>query len=412
MSFLQTIKNVVAWEKDEDFFDKEATIKEYFKVCPPEKRRKVSNYDELYLEALKYVKKQSFEENTKDMEDYFYEMTMDEGVVAVCIGIFAYNIACDIDKNGKEWEKKLDKKVNREATIKEYLKKCPPEERKKVNSRDELYKVAKKYVGKQIYDRNNPFDKRLGKNHRTFGHDIFAFGLKSIPNDYPVYKEKIMGINDYETIGEYLSKEDGRITMLDLIWHEYGAKENSLLEGIFSCVGHTVVHFAKDLLTPDGVPLPFSSLKNDYIPLEGDDIFDQNDYILENKFNEWVDKYNGNMKASDFVTLGFIESMCKLYTAQKKLGEKAESFNRDLKIIAMGTCIMIQMSSMILNQKNIIKKGKDKGKKAMVPGAKWNVILTGAMMKAMTQEMTEVTKVRKEVNKSYSQKINEVKTNE
>lgn len=221
-----------------------------------------------------------------------------------------------------------------------------------------------------------------------------------------------MGINDYETIGEYLGKEDGRITMLDLIWHEYGAKENSLLEGIFSCVGHTVVHFAKDLLTPDGVPLPFSSLKNDYIPLEGDDIFDQNDYILENKFNEWVDKYNGNMKASDFVTLGFIESMCKLYTAQKKLGEKAESFNRDLKIIAMGTCIMIQMSSMILNQKNIIKKGKDKGKKAMVPGAKWNVILTGAMMKAMTQEMTEVTKVRKEVNKAYSQKINEVKTNE
>ena len=136
-----------------------------------------------------------------------------------------------------------------------------------------------------------------------------------------------------------------------------------------------------------------------------DDIFDQNDYILENKFNEWVNKYNGNMKASDFVTLGFIESMCKLYTAQKKLGEKAESFNRDLKIIAMGTCIMIQMSSMILNQKGIIKKGKDKGKKAMVPGAKWNVILTGAMMKAMTQEMAEVTKVRKEVNKAYSQKI-------
>ena len=69
---------------------------------------------------------------------------------------------------------------------------------------------------------------------------------------------------------------------------------------------------------------------------------------------------------------------------------------------------MIQMSSMILNQKGIIKKGKDKGKKAMVPGAKWNVILTGAMMKAMTQEMAEVTKVRKEVNKAYSQKIEEM----
>ena len=63
MSFLQTIKNVVAWEKDEDFFDKEATIKEYFKVCPPEKRRKVSNYDELYLEALYVLRKTAFSEH-------------------------------------------------------------------------------------------------------------------------------------------------------------------------------------------------------------------------------------------------------------------------------------------------------------------------------------------------------------
>ena len=47
MSFLQTIKEVVAWKKDEEFFDKEATIKEYFKVCPPDKRRKVNSYDEL-----------------------------------------------------------------------------------------------------------------------------------------------------------------------------------------------------------------------------------------------------------------------------------------------------------------------------------------------------------------------------
>jgi len=70
------------------------------------------------------------------------------------------------------------------------------------------------------------------------------------------------------------------------------------------------------------------------------------------------------------------------------------------------------MSSMILNQKGIIKKGKDQGKKAMVPGAKWNVILTGAMMKAMTQEMAEVTKVRNEINKKYSEKIKEMNDNE
>ena len=140
MSFLQTIKEVVAWKKDEEFFDKEATIKEYFKVCPPDKRRKVNSYDELYIEALKYVDKQSFEENTKDMEDYFYEMTLDEGEIAVCIGIFAYNIACNVDKNGAKWETKLNTKVDK-----------------------------KFYTG---FDKNNPFDRRVGGNHRYFGHDI------------------------------------------------------------------------------------------------------------------------------------------------------------------------------------------------------------------------------------------------
>lgn len=368
MSFLQTIKEVVVWEEDTDFFDKEATIKEYFKVCPPEKRNKVNNYDELYFEALKYVNKQSFEENTKHLENYFYEMTQMDASIAILTGVFAYAIAYGVDKNGKKLEKGIDNLLPKD------------------------------------FDKNNPFDTRLGKNHRYMGHDIFAFALKKIPNDYPIYVGKMGRSNVYQTIGEVVGKQ-GNISMLDLIWTYYGKGAKNPIAGVFNCAGHTIVHFAKDLLTTDGVPLPFSSLFNEIDVLDDDIILDQDDVIVRNKFNDWVNKYNGNMKASDFATLGFINAMCKIYTAQKKLGEKAESFNRDLKIIAMGTCIMIQMSAMILNQKNIVKK---KDKKAIVPGAKWNVILTGAMMKAMTQEMVEVTKARKEVNKAYSQKIEEV----
>lgn len=52
MSFLQTIKEVVVWKKDEEFFDKEATIKEYFKVCPPDKRRKVNSYSSKQLTGI------------------------------------------------------------------------------------------------------------------------------------------------------------------------------------------------------------------------------------------------------------------------------------------------------------------------------------------------------------------------
>ena len=373
MSFLQTLKEVVVWEKDDDFFDKEATIKEYFKVCPPDKRKKAKNYEELYIEALKYVNKQNFEENTSHMEDYFYEMTQEDASIAILTGVFAYAIAYGVDKNGKKLEDGIDN------------------------------------ILPDGFDKNNPFDKRCGKNHRIFGHDIFSFALKGIPNDYPILVPKVGRATYYEKIGEFLHK-NGRITMLDLIWKVYGEKASNPIEGIFSCVGHTIVHFAKDLLTAEGVPLPFSGLLADYYPVSiDDDILDQDDYILENKFNDWVNKYNGNMKASDFATLGFISGMCKLYTSQKNLGEKAKSFNRDLKIIAMGTCIMLEMATMILNQKKSLKK---KGKNAIVPGGKWNVILTGAMMKAMTQEMAEVTKVRNEINKKYSEKIKEMNDNE
>lgn len=364
MSFLQTIKDVVIWERDTEFFDKEATIKEYFKMCPPEKRKKVNNYDELYFEALKYVNKQSFEENTKNLENYFYEMTSIDASVGILTGVFAYAIAYGVDKNGKKLEKGIDKIL-------------PPD-----------------------FDKNNPFDKRCGKNHRMFGHDIFTFGLKNIPNDYPIYMGKMGRQHVYQTIGEVVGKK-GDISMLDLIWAYYGKGAKNPIAGVFNCAGHMIVHFAKDLLTTDGIPLPFSSLFNNYIMLDDDIILDQDDVILENKFNEFVDKYNGNMKASDFATLSFIEGMCKLYTAGKKLGDKAQSFNRDLKIIAMGTCIMIQMSALILNQKKILKTEKNN---AIVPGAKWNVIMTGALMKTMVQEMTEVTKVRHEVDQAYSQK--------
>ena len=370
MSFLQTIKDVVVWEKDTEFFDKEATIKEYFKVCPPEKRRKVNNYDELYFEALKYVNKQNFEENTRHMENYFHEMTQMDASIAILTGVFAYAIAYGVDKNGKKLEKCIDDLLPKD------------------------------------FDKNNPFDTRTGKNHRYMGHDIFTFALKRIPNGYPIYVGKMGRSNVYQTIGEVVGKQ-GDISMLDLIWTYYGKGAKNPIAGVFNCAGHTIVHFAKDLLTTDGVPLPFSSLFNDPDVFDDDDIvLDQDDVSLKNEFNDWVNKYNGNMKASDFATLGFINAICKVYTVQKKLGEKSESFNRDLKIIAMATCIMIQMSAMILNQENIIKK--EKGKKAIGPGAKWNVILTGAMMKAMTQEMLEVTKVRNEVNRAYSQKIDEV----
>lgn len=365
MPILEGIKNIIFWEKDNDFFDKEATIKEYFSVCPAGDRKHVNSYDELYLEALKYVSKQNFAENTKNQEDYFYVMNSTDGSVAVLIGVFAYIIATQIDKNGKKLEKGIDDLLPKD------------------------------------YDKNNPFDIKTGKGHRDLGHDPLTFGIKNIPSDYPIYVGKIGKNNCYQPIGELLGK-DGNISMLDLIWFYYGKSSKNPLCGFFNCVGHTIVHFSKDLLTSEGLPLPFTSLFNEYLNLTADDeilglgesmVIDQDDYILSNKVNRSVNKVKGNLKASDLATLGFIEGMCKLYSHSKKLNEKEKSFNRDLKILSMGTCLMIQMSSLII--------GQSKGKKGMIPGAKLNVLMSGTLLKNMTQEMGVVIKARHEVNIEY-----------
>lgn len=368
MSIIQGIKNIIFWEKDKDFFDKEATIKEYFAVCPPEKRRHVDSYEELYLEALKYVSKQNFADNTKDQEDYFYEMSQLDASIAILTGVVAYAIAYNVDKNGKKIEKGIDK------------------------------------ILPAGYDVNNPFDiyDGGGKHRDYFGHDIFSFGLKNIPNDFELRFCKSKHDNIVLPIGQIADK-DGDISMLDLIWAFYGKDASNPIAGIFNCAGHTIVHFAKDLFTSEGIPLPFTSLFYEYMPSYEVDMKGE----IESKFkkfdiNKEIGKVNGNMKASDFATMGFIDGMCKLYSASKKLGEREKSFNRDLKILSMGTCIMIQMSSLIIGQRYQKKKG-------MIPGAKLNVIMTGALLKNMTQEMAVVVKARHEVNSEYDKRLKALK---
>ena len=70
----------------------------------------------------------------------------------------------------------------------------------------------------------------------------------------------------------------------------------------------------------------------------------------------------------------------------------------------MGTCIMIQLSSLIFAEEKFIASS-ERGNMPMVPGGKLNVIMTGALMKNMVQEMGVVVKERHKVNLDYSEQI-------
>ena len=63
--------------------------------------------------------------------------------------------------------------------------------------------------------------------------------------------------------------------------------------------------------------------------------------------------------------------------------------------------MMLQMSQFVLSQ----------DKTGMIPGAKMNFIMAGALFNNMIDEMKIVVKVRKEVNDEYDRQLREVQHN-
>lgn len=345
------------------FFDKEATIKEYFAIVPEGQRIKTDNYEELYQEAFRTVGKQDFIKNTADVEDYFHSISGDEGTIAVLIGLVAYAIAREVDTHGLEYEKAIDKIL--------------PDQ----------------------FDTNNPFDVKEGFGHRIFGHDPVTFGIKNIPGDAIIKVKNIeTGQRELIKIGEFLGVgTDQNVSMLQMIWKFYGNTDNKLT-GVLNCLSHTIVHFSKDLLTPAGIPLPFVTLFNEYQYFEN---LDASALRYKDSLIKKFDNHRMQFKASDIASLMFIETFLDFYCKAKKMGDKEKAFRNDMKLIAMGTCISAQMATIVVGEH--LQAGK-KGNKPMIPGGKVNALLATAFFKETVQEMISIGKGWKDVYDGYELK--------
>ena len=354
MKILKTLQNLFGSE--DDFFDKEATIKEYLAIVPEKDRKAVSSYEELYEEALKYINKQNFEKNVKDQGDYFHSLTGNEATIAILIGILAFAASREVDAHGTELEKAIDK------------------------------------VLPKGYDINNPFDVKEGLGHRIFGHDPALFGLKNIPADMPIKVKLESGQRTVIKIGEFLGVgTTGKVSMWDLIWKFYGNNKNKL-SGVANCLKHIIVHFAKDLLTPAGLPIPFATLFEKYRYYEN---LNAHGIMYKDSLMQKLDNYGIKLKASDFASFFLIESFFAIYCKANKLDN---STKQDLKLISMGTCISIQMAVLTFSKElHIGKKGIPK----MIPGGKLNPVMSMAFLKLTFQEMHSVYKTRKDINKAY-----------
>ena len=87
----------------------------------------------------------------------------------------------------------------------------------------------------------------------------------------------------------------------------------------------------------------------------------------------------GRENGGDFA---FIESIIEVYCNLKKPDTDMAGFRRDMKLLAMGTCLSIQFASVLIGNDMQVKDGT----KGMIPGASFNLLLTGAFLKITVQE--------------------------
>lgn len=354
----------------DSYFDKQATVTEFLNLYP-EYYGNYKTFDQLYKDALSHIGYISFKDKTKDFDDYFYLLSNQDKLVAIAIGVLAYFIAKETDSHGSSIEKSIDQAIE-------------------------------KFTGDKSYDRNNPFDTKSGLGHRMFGHDPATFAFKNIPSDYLIYvkNEAVPNTRKVIKVSEYLNLPPNieSVSMWDIIWKFYG-NDSSIYKGVWNCINHTVIHFIKDFFTPDGLPIPFTSLLETF---KHEQVGKISTSVLSYRESIYKKSKNAHLKASDFTSLAAIEIFVITYcTFSNVRKEKLDDYKNDMKLISAGTCISLQFSSLVLEQN--IHLGK-KGPMPTIDGAKINLPLFMCYMNTLRKEAVSIFQANKKLNAFYAER--------
>lgn len=279
-------------------------------------------------EELMWIESISFENQL----DFTFK-SLDEKDISVCLAIGAIIAlsAVIIDSKGKDLEDSLNK-----IKIKDF---------------------EGNYVRIKKFDTNNIFDLKRGNHHRNIAHD-FNF-LKCIPGDYILPNGKavneIIGIDKeyhlfYSLIKEYYNLPDNKINQLKAIMKLTG------------------IHMMKDIVTPEGLPIPFTSLftkfEENYMNLCG--------YSTSNLLCEVLGDELGHIKFSDLTSNIMKKALMNIYVnyAYKDIKftkQAKKALKSQMNIVIDSAIITLQMIIMILGKKNC--------EGALVNGGRTNIIL-------------------------------------
>lgn len=324
MKIFKNFSKLFIAESDKAYWDKKATVLEWQKQTG-KKLSPDSTNQAIYESAIKDGYNVSWKTLSDGLPDYFIELSHLDVTFAISIGILTAFTAMLVDRIGSE-------KSEKETGIKSLEKR--------------ISEMAEKG-----YDKNNPFDLRSGANHRKVGHDFFSFNKDIIPGEY-IMRDKSGNLRKVADIVGSSTK--GKFSMSDLINATYGTNTNNFFSGIWDKIAHTIHHLAKDIVTPNGLPLPFTELLNKFSEANNVSGYKVTNELLDNVQNEFV-----SLRASDFTSVGFIRlTHSVLYrikeTEWKNFDKNTISATKaQLNVLSYCSCVITQMFLYLFKKENL-----------------------------------------------------------
>ena len=340
-----------------DFWDKRATILKYDKAIyegkatPPDSSgENAAEGDALFREACQANGFVSFEDMISqfEIEPYFYDLSRGHLASAAIFGVLGTLIAVLTDEKGEFIE-------------------------------DKIHSISDKYVSNGV---TNPADYKAGRKHRYFfGHDILN-PMQRLPAGY-LYK----------------GKDVGGKTLYELCVETYGLDQAGWMKLIAKPLGFAsqmLTHYASDLPTPQGLPLPGSSLFTEW----EENVINTSGFSARNDLMEALGKEFGTLHLSDLTSTATIAVLVKSYhhiTVRKdELSKSAQSILRNqLAVVAYGTGLITQLSLSVAGIER--------------PSAKLNWILTVAFLKNTCSLIKAVDDKHKGVLQCYNASIDRLR---
>lgn len=204
--------------------------------------------------------------------------------------------------------------------------------------------------------KHHPADYWTGANHRyIYGHDILN-PRQGLPDGF-LYRGQNVG---------------GR-SLLDLVMERFQGTNSLTLRVVKSFLSLSL-HYGRDLLTPQGMPLPGSS----HFTKWSKSLVNVCGFSSENELMGVLGREFGSLSVGDIAAAALIKVLAKRFAVhragQTGLDDGAmELLHKQVRAIAIGTCISLQLAMLLA------ATATDPAVRKKVAGAKANLILVGML---------------------------------